>query len=192
MNTPAHLIFGAAAFARPNAPAVTTAALAGAMLPDLSLYVLVGWHLLWLGTPAQVVFDQLYFSDAWMRIFRVDNSFILWGVGFAAALACRSRWCIALTGAALLHLALDFPLHHDDGRPQFWPLTNWIFESPVSYWDSRAYGNIVGPIEVVASLILCGVLWRRFKAPLSRAVIVLAVLTQISPVMIWFFVFANA
>lgn len=191
MNTPAHLIFGAAAFARPSAPEVTTAALLGALLPDLSLYLMVGWHLFWLGTSPQVVFDQLYFSEAWMRVFRIDNSFILWGIALAAALALRSSWAIALTGAALLHLALDFPLHHDDGRPQFWPLTNWIFESPVSYWDSRAYGNIIGPIEMMACLILCVVLWRRFHGAVARAVIGLAGLSQLAPVFIWVFLFSD-
>lgn len=40
MNTPAHLIIGLAAFGKPGAPRVTAAALAGAMIPDLSLYLL--------------------------------------------------------------------------------------------------------------------------------------------------------
>ena len=80
MNTPAHLIFGAAAFARPDAWKVTTAALFGALLPDLSLYVLCIWHLFILGMSPEVVFGKLYFSDGWVRIFRADNSFVLWGI----------------------------------------------------------------------------------------------------------------
>ena len=56
MNTPAHLIFGLTAFGKAGRPSVTAAALAGAMLPDLSLYLLVGWHLQVLGTDPQVVF----------------------------------------------------------------------------------------------------------------------------------------
>ncbi|MEO1307174.1 MAG: cobalamin biosynthesis protein CobQ [Pseudomonadota bacterium] len=191
MNTPAHLIFGAAAFARPNAPGVTAAALFGALLPDLSLYLMVGWHMFWLDTPPQVIFDELYFSEAWMRVFRVDNSFVLWGLALATALWVRSDWAIALTGAAFLHLACDFPLHHDDGRPQFWPITNWVFESPISYWDGRAYGDIVGPIEAAVSLALCLVLWFRFRSIPARAVISLAALSQLVPGLIWIFVFAS-
>ncbi|MEJ6403518.1 hypothetical protein [Yoonia sp. 2307UL14-13] len=50
MNTPAHLIFGMTAFGRSGQVKVTAAALFGALLPDLSLYLLAGWHLNILGT----------------------------------------------------------------------------------------------------------------------------------------------
>ena len=98
MNTPAHLIFGLTAFGRPGRPGVTGAALAGGLIPDLSLYILAGTHLLVLGTEPRVVFGELYFSQAWQSIFRVDNSFILWGIGLALALMAKAPWAIALTG----------------------------------------------------------------------------------------------
>ena len=163
MNTPAHLIFGLTAFGRPGAPAVTWAALAGALLPDLSLYVLSGWELLWKGTSPQVVFDVLYFSEGWQAVFRVDNSFILWGLGLVLALMLRAPVGVALCGAALLHLALDFPVHTEDARAHFWPVTNWKFISPISYWDSGAFGHVVGTGEVLAALACCILLWRRFR-----------------------------
>jgi hypothetical protein len=165
MNTPAHLIFGLAAFGKADAPKVTAAAIVGALLPDVSLYLLAGVHLFVLGTDPQVVFGELYFSDLWQSIFRIDNSFIVWGVVLGLGIALRKAWVIAFAGAALLHIGLDFPLHHDDGRAHFWPITNWIFESPVSYWDRNHYGSIVATIEIVVSLILCGVLWRRYEWP---------------------------
>lgn len=116
MNTPAHLIFGLTAFGKAGRSAVTGAALAGALIPDLSLYLMAGWHLRVLGTPPNVVFGQLYFSDAWQSIFRIDNSIILWGIAFALGALYRSPVMIALCGAALLHLGFDFLLHNDDGR----------------------------------------------------------------------------
>lgn len=81
MNTPAHLLIGAAAFARPARGAVLWAAVLGSVLPDLSLYVMAGVSLHLLGIPPQVVFDELYFSPAWQTVFAIDNSFILWGAG---------------------------------------------------------------------------------------------------------------
>ncbi len=111
MNTPAHLIFGAAAFGRPEHRWTLVAALAGGLAPDLSLYLMVGWHLLVLGTDLQVVFGQLYYSDAWQRVFAVDNSMILWGLMFALALWRNWRVLIAFAGAGLLHIGLDFLLH---------------------------------------------------------------------------------
>ena len=49
MNTPAHLIFAAAAFAKPDVPSRSWAALLGALAPDLSLYVMSIWSLYVMG-----------------------------------------------------------------------------------------------------------------------------------------------
>ena len=122
MNTPAHLIFAAAAFGKPDVRRVTIAALIGGFLPDLSLYLLAGYSMFILDITPQRVFDELYFSDAWQQVFAIDNSFILWGIGLAAALYWRRAWAVALCGGALLHLAFDFPLHSEDARMHFWPL----------------------------------------------------------------------
>lgn len=191
MNTPAHLIFGLAAFGKVDAPWVTAAALAGAMIPDLSLYLMAGVHLLVLGTDPQVVFGQLYFSDLWQSVFRIDNSIVLWGIGLGLAIALRSGWGIALCGAALLHLGLDFLLHHDDGRAHFWPISNWIFQSPVSYWDPAHYGRIVGVVEIIASLLACVWLWRRFVGKWMRGLIAVLALLESLPAIIFGIMFAG-
>ncbi|MEJ8561583.1 cobalamin biosynthesis protein CobQ [Yoonia sp. GPGPB17] len=191
MNTPAHLIFGLTAFGKAGRPAVTMAALVGAMIPDASLYLMAGWHLQVLGTSPDVVFGQLYFSDAWQSIFRIDNSIILWGILFALGAMLRSPVLIALCGAALLHLGLDFLLHNDDGRAHFWPYSNWIFQSPVSYWDPDHYGNVVGAIEVALSLLCCGVLIRRFNGTGMRVLIVSLGLAEFAPFVIFAIMFSG-
>ncbi len=61
MNTPAHLLIGAAAFARPAQGRILWAALLGSLLPDLSLYLMAGTSLYVLGIPPSVVFNQLFF-----------------------------------------------------------------------------------------------------------------------------------
>ena len=191
MNTPAHLIFGLTVFGKADAPKVNVAALAGAMIPDLSLYLLAFWHLQLLGTPADIVFGQLYFSDAWQSIFRIDNSMVLWGIALVSGIMWRAPILIALCGAAMLHLGLDFLLHNDDGRAHFWPISNWIFQSPVSYWDGDHYGNIVGPLEVLVSLICCGVLWRRFVGKGMRFMILALAIAEAAPVFVFWVMFGG-
>ena len=100
MNTPAHLIVGAAAFARPGAGRVTAAALLGAFLPDASLYLMAGWHMIVLGTPPDVVFREYYYSNAWQQVFGIDNSFVLWGIALGFALWRQSAWAQALVVSA--------------------------------------------------------------------------------------------
>ena len=181
MNTPAHLIFGAAAFARPGDRAVNVAALSGALLPDLSLFLLAGWSLFVLGIPAETVFGTLYFSPLWQGIFAIDNSIPLWSLGLGWGLYRRNRVIIAFAGAGLLHLGFDLPLHNEDARRHFWPLSDWVFRSPVSYWDPQRYGRITAPIEIGICLILCVVLWRRFKRWPARAMIAAGALAEVMP-----------
>lgn len=195
MNTPAHLIVAAAVFARPGDKAANSAALAGAIIPDLSLYIMAANELFIQNTAPGIVFGQMYFSEEWQRIFAIDNSVFLWAVVLIMGLALQrtwsadlgdtakspaslkqlfpvpGNWVAVLGGAALLHLALDFPFHHDDGRAHFWPLSNWIFESPLSYWDPAHFGQIVGPLEGLFCLLLCVVLWRRFRGWPARSMI---------------------
>lgn len=163
MNTPAHLLFGAAAFGDPGKRHTTIAALIGALAPDLSLYLMAGVALVILQIPPRVVFDELYFSDAWQQVFAIDNSLPIWGAGLALGLWLRLPWVVALCGAAMLHLLTDLALHHDDGRRHFWPLSDWIFQSPVSYWDRRHGAEWVGPLEGLLCLGMLLILWRRYQ-----------------------------
>jgi hypothetical protein len=184
VNTPAHLIVGAAVFGRVHEPRITTAAVLGALLPDVSLFVMTGWSIFVQGIPSNVVFNQLYFSEQWQSVFAIDNSFPLWGVALAIAVAFRSRVSVAFTGAGLLHLLSDFLLHHEDARQMLVPFTNWIFRSPVSYWDPRHYGRIAAPIEIVMSLLLCTALWRRMPGRRARVMIFALALAEVVPALI--------
>jgi len=140
MNTPAHLIIGAVAFTKPDAARVNCAALIGALLPDFSLYFMVFWNRFVQGMSFDEIFSVQYFSPYWQAIFAFDNSIPIWTLALGIGLALKAPTVIALSGAGLLHLLLDFPLHHDDGRAHFWPFSDWIFESPVSYWDPSHFG----------------------------------------------------
>ncbi|CUI27874.1 hypothetical protein [Cognatishimia activa] len=181
MNTPAHLLIGWAAFARNKPNTIVAAALVGGLLPDLSLYVMASTSLFILDIPPSVVFGQLYFSDLWQTIFSVDNSFFVWGALLALAIWKKKEWGIALCGAALLHLLGDLPLHHDDGRAHFWPLTNWIFESPLSYWDTRHHAGIIGPLEFLLCLgCAIAILWQRLVQRKAVLVVVLLIMEGVA------------
>ncbi|MEO0401498.1 MAG: cobalamin biosynthesis protein CobQ [Pseudomonadota bacterium] len=191
MNTPAHLLIGAAAFGRPAQSGILAAAFVGAMLPDLSLYLMAGVSMLVLGIPPQRVFNELYFSDAWQTVFAIDNSVLVWGVILAVAIIRQVPWATALAGAALLHIALDFPLHHDDGRPHFWPVSAWVFESPVSYWD-RAHGATwVAPLEAGLAVGAAVILWLR-RIPIWAKVCTICLLAaELWVVRQWLFFFVD-
>ncbi|MEM6563275.1 MAG: cobalamin biosynthesis protein CobQ [Pseudomonadota bacterium] len=192
MNTPAHLLIGAAVMARGKPRPIVWAALIGALLPDLSLYLLAGVSLFVLSIPPETVFNELYFSDGWQTIFAIDNSALLWGALCLLALWRRSDWLIALSGAALLHVILDFPLHHDDGRPHFWPISNWVFESPVSYWDRSKGASLVAPLEAGLAVAAAIILWRQKLKPVLSFLILALVIAELWIARQWLFVFQVA
>lgn len=165
MNTPAHILVATALFGRAGDSRLIWAAALGAIAPDASLYLMVGISLFILSIPPETVFDELYFSNAWQTVFAIDNSAFLWCGLFALAL--WRKWAVisAFAGAGVLHLALDFPLHAGDGRPHFWPLSDWVFVSPISYWDSQYHAGWVAPLTVVICVLSYVALWRK---PVSR------------------------
>ena len=189
MNTPAHLIVAAAIFAKPHNPKVTWAAIIGGFLPDLSLYALAAWSMFVQGNTAHHVFDTQYFSDDWQQIFAVDNSFFVWAIIIATGVFLRKHWLWVLGGAGFLHLCLDFPLHHDDARQHFWPATDWVFQSPLSYWDPNHYGEIINLLEIGLCIVCLVFLWRRFESFIARAFISIAATLQLLPILIFSILF---
>lgn len=163
MNTPAHLFVGTGFFAQSDRERSYAAALLGALAPDVSLYAMVIVSIWVMGVPAETVFREYYYSDAWQAVFAVDNSFILWSGLLVVALWRDWPLTAVFAAAGLAHIALDFPLHTHDARPHFWPLSDWVFESPVSYWDSAAHAGIVGPMEFGLSFGCVLLFWRRFR-----------------------------
>lgn len=189
MNTPTHLLVGTAAFGRPLKPGTYGAALAGAIMPDLSLYLMVAYAIQVMGIPAQVVFRDYYYSDAWQAVFAVDNSFILWGGLLAIALWRKMPRVLAFAGGGLLHLAMDFPLHSHDARRHFWPVSDWVFHSPVSYWDGQAHADIVGPIALALAVLCAVLLFRRFSSWWIRGLTLVLLAFEAMSSGVWRFVF---
>ena len=145
---------------------------------------------IWLmNIPADVVFRELYYSDAWQSVFAVDNSFIIWGLGLALAVWRKSHIFIAFASAGLLHLALDFPLHTHDARQHFWPISNWVFESPVSYWDNSAHAGIVGPVALTLSGGALVWIWQQVGSLWIRLFACALFLMELMSSGIWRFVF---
>lgn len=189
MNTPAHLLVGSAFFSSEDRRGTYLAALCGAMTPDLSLYVMVAVSIWGLGIPAQTVFNEYYYSDAWQSVFAVDNSFVLWGLLLAFALWRGWPRLIAFASAGLAHLALDFPLHTHDARQHFWPVTDWVFESSFSYWDNAAHAGVIGPLEFTLALGCAVWLFRKFRHWGIRIATLVLLMMELLSTGVWRFVF---
>lgn len=65
--------------------------------------------------------------------------------------------------SSLLHVATDFLLHHDDARAQWLPLSDWVFRSPVSYWNPDHYGRVFAVAEIGLAIGLVVTIGRRYS-----------------------------
>lgn len=173
MNTPTHMLIGAAVFARTTPPSILIAALLGGLVSDLPLFVMVLWATRVVGLPDNEVFGQLYFSDDWQAILSVDHSLLVWSALIAIASWRGNAILRSFAGASLLHAAADFLTHKDDARRQLWPNSDWVFHSPVSYWDSRFYGGPFAVFEVGLTVGLAVFLCWRFKRPWQRVLVLI-------------------
>ena len=52
----------------------------------------------------------------------------------------------------ICHSLLDIPVHNDDAHRHFFPLTDYRFMSPLSYWDPNHYGRFVALFELLLVL----------------------------------------
>jgi len=161
VNTPAHALVNLAVLAGGKRPADARWVLLGAVLPDAPMLVFFMWESLFQGHAQALLWNELYFEDRWQDFFDVFNSIPLAALGLAIGFALRRTSVILVFASVLLHCALDLPLHHDDGHRHFFPLSDWRFESPISYWDPRRFGAWGALAETLAVLAASAVLWRR-------------------------------
>ncbi len=81
--------------------------------------------------------------------------------------------------AALTHMATDLPVHSHDAYRHFWPISDWRFISPLSYYEADHHGAWVGFIEACLSLICIALLWRRFPKLWVQCLLGLLAITYI-------------
>lgn len=169
-----------AVFAKPGDWKMTVTALVGSLVPDFMLTILFVTSRVQ-GISANRIFDELFWSDNWSIMMAPGNSFVLFGlllitgIYLAKMNGAKLRigtLIIVFCISAFLHLITDFFLHAEDARVQFWPLSDWIFYSPVSYWDSRYYGNWFQPLEIALGLFCLAALISRYKSRVIRTALI--------------------
>ncbi|WP_424982732.1 hypothetical protein [Maritalea sp. S77] len=184
MITTTHVLIAGAVLSRRDAPKrQNILAFFAGFFPDLSVFAMVAFSALtgmgrgnmWRSP------DGLYWQEPWQTFSAISNSIPLYAalllLGWLMAKRMPQQienWrLVSVFGAgALLHVVADFPVHTDDAHVHFWPFTGWRFHSPVSYYQSAHYGDIVGAVELVVGILLAGLLLWRFKNLWARIFII--------------------
>jgi len=169
VNTPAHVVVNLAVLGGGTRQRHWREIVGGALLCDVPMLVFFVWESFIEGATQAEMWGRLYFMEGWQAFFDLFNSIPLAGAGLLLALVARRTGPALLFASVLLHAALDFPLHHDDGHRHFWPFSEWRFASPVSYWDPRHHGAWGALLESLLVVGACAVLWARVERRWLRA-----------------------
>lgn len=173
MHTYAHSFF-TWALAKHGVGAGRAAGVAGAVgaaLPDLPSFAATVYF--WNrrdSVPREELLDDIYFTGGFGTTGSILHAIvpvgILLGLYWALRLGRfdgRGIFLWFLLGWAG-HTVADFLTHVNDTRPLFWPLSDWEWASPVSYYNPRYHGREFSALEHTSILaIMAGLLVRRLR-----------------------------
>ena len=170
MHTPAHLAASLLVWPKENRWVDASAVAFGAVLPDLSMFFFFAYQKA-IGTPNKEIWETVYFEERWQYCFDLFNSIPMAILLFVIFRWLKVRWAQLLVASAGLHMLCDLPVHHDDGHRHFLPISNWRFESPVSYWDPAHFGILFATLELVFAVSALIYVMRIGEKPMSRIAI---------------------
>ncbi len=148
------------------------AIIVGGLAPDVGLTLLSVGAAVWFPTVEGLtrqetfshVYRELFFEDpVWIAVHNVLHAPLVLGPAIAVAAAGvrrGRRWgrvLLAFAVGCLLHTGVDILTHVDDGPLLLWPFdSSTRFHSPVSYYDPRHHGKVLGPIDTAITLLAGG------------------------------------
>jgi len=120
---------------------------------------------------------ELYFEAPMQNLIAYFNSIPIYA---ALALSGYGALLLFFALAALIHMATDLPVHSHDAYRHFWPISDWRFYSPISYYESDHHAGWVMVVELAIWIISSLVLWKRFPQRWVKVVLIGLPLSLIS------------
>jgi hypothetical protein len=171
MNTPAHIVVNLLALDRKESPGRSAPVFWGSVIPDAPMVLFYTIEKLVHGLSEKEIWTRAYFDAGWQTFFDLFNSIPIAVLLLAVGRRFRNRWAVWVSASVLLHIALDLPFHHDDAHGHFFPLSDWRFQSPVSYWNPEYYGVWMAAFETTIVLAGSVILFRRSATRLGKAAV---------------------
>ncbi|MDY6803247.1 MAG: hypothetical protein SXA11_05500 [Cyanobacteriota bacterium] len=153
MNTPSHAIINLAVLGKSKLPQLNLAIVMGGFLPDIPIFAFYFWAKFIARMPEGKIWSEAYYQPFMQNVVAISHSIPLALIGWAIAYYFKSELMQVIFLSMVLHCLLDLPVHHDDAHRHFFPLSNYRFISPISYWDPKHYGAIVAFVEMTMVLL---------------------------------------
>lgn len=171
MNTPSHYIINLALLGTTVAPQQTVAITLGAITPDLPIFIFYGVAKFVQQLPEKQIWTEAYYQPFWQTLVSLFHSFPLALLGLGVCVYFSWQWGAIFFGSFFLHSCFDLPVHHDDAHRHFFPLSDYRFISPVSYWDPKHYGTIAALVELLLVLAVTPLVFKLLNRGWSKAIL---------------------
>ena len=182
MQTPGHVVLNLTLIG--SAFGHEGAVIAGAIVPDLPIFILYLYERA-RKTPPEVIWSVCYQHEHWLAIIHGAHSIPIALFGIAAGWLVNSPAMMLFFTSVLAHASCDFPLHAIDAHRHFFPLSEYRFISPLSYWDVRYHGKTVAQIEAFLVLV-CSIYLYLVMGPRWTAIPAPALATLLALVNVWY------
>lgn len=160
MNTPAHALVNLLILDRRGRSDNLLPVAIGSVLPDVPIVVFYAVQRL-AGRSEHAIWSTHYHDAGWQAVFDAFHALPLIALAWIAGRLLGWHWLQWLAAGMALHAVFDLPLHHGDAHRHFFPLSDWRFSSPVSYWDPAHYGRLASLAEAALSGFAVAWLWLR-------------------------------
>lgn len=166
MNSPTHSLLALALLSKQGHTKRNWAIFIGSFIPDIAIYIWAPYQKFVNGVNGTEMWEKLYFEAPMQNLIAYLNSFPIYGVsaiiGYLGKSKTWGKLLFMFSVAALIHLATDMPVHGHDAYRHFWPISDWRFYSPLSYYETDLHGQWVGLFEMFIAFISIYILWKRF------------------------------
>jgi len=166
VNSPTHTLLALALLSKQGDKKHNWVVIFGSIIPDAVIWLWAPYQSLINGVSGETMWRELYFAEPMQNLIAYFNSIPIYGLlavtGYVGRTKTWGKLTLFFALAALIHMATDLPVHNHDAYRHFWPLSDWRFISPFSYYETEHHAVWVSLIEASIALISIIFLWRRF------------------------------
>ena len=166
MNSPTHSLLALAMLSKKGHSKRNWAIFIGSIVPDIAIYIWAPYQRFVNGVGGEEMWRKLYFEPPMQNLIAYFNSIPIYAaialLGYYGRAKLWGQLLLVFALAALIHMATDLPVHGHDAYRHFWPLSDWRFYSPFSYYEQDLHSAWVSLVEAFIAFASIFVLWRRF------------------------------
>lgn len=181
MITTTHIILNTTVLGSQKHPERNWPVVLGALLPDIPAFLVI-FSPLYYAMGAGRLLNYVFFQNCTDWFHSIPIALL----GFFICLLIQSKSGIYFFISMVLHDLEDLPVHAQIVHKHFLPFSQYVFHSPISYWEPQYHANVIAPLEWLLVIVCAYFLWRRSLGPFVQVSLLFVVIFQ-GTLLLYFF-----